>query len=233
MNSAAGGGSFVTLPVLTFTGVPPLIANTTSTVALFPGAFASAWAYRKDFKEFDGVSLKALFFASVAGGFVGALLLLFTPSKAFDALFPWLLLFGTLAFTFGRQAGALLRRMMHIGPTELLVIQFLLGIYGGYYGGAVGIITLAIWSIVFMADMTSMNAARTLLVGCMNATAVVCFVIAGKIWWPQALTMLAAAVIGGYLGARVARKLNPRYLRMGITALTFFMTALVFYRTYR
>jgi uncharacterized protein len=233
MNSAAGGGSFVTLPVLTLVGVPPLIANTTSTVALFPGSFASAWAYRKDFKPFDGVSFKALFLASITGGLVGALLLLFTPGKAFDAIFPWLLLVGMLAFSFGRQAGAALRRVVNIGTPTLLVTQFLLAIYGGYFGGAVGIMTLAVWSLFFISDLTSLNAAKTLLVGCMNATAVVCFVIAGKIWWHEGLIMLAAAVVGGYIGARVARKVNPARLRLGITALTFLMTALVFYRAYR
>jgi uncharacterized protein len=232
MNSAAGGGSFVTLPVLTFMGVPSVIANATSTVALFPGSFASAWAYRNDFKPFEGVSLRALFLASISGGLVGALLLLFTPGKSFDAIFPWLLLVGAVAFSFGRQAGAALRRRFHIGLPALLVIQFLLAIYGGYFGGAVGIMTLAVWSLFFFADLTALNAAKTLLVGCMNATAVVCFVIAGKIWWHEALVMLVAAVVGGYIGARVARKVDPSRLRTAITALTFLMTAIVFYRSY-
>lgn len=232
MNSAAGGGSFVTLPVLTALGVPPLIANATSTVALFPGAFASAWAYRNDFKPFEGVSLRALFFASVSGGLVGALLLLFTPSRSFDVIFPWLLLMGAVAFAFGRQAGAALRRVVRIEMPTLLAMQFLLAIYGGYFGGAVGIMTLAVWSLFFIADLTALNAAKTLLVGCMNATAVVCFVIAGKIWWYEASVMLAAAVVGGYLGARLARRIDPGPLRAGITSLTFLMTAIVFYRSY-
>jgi uncharacterized protein len=233
MNSAAGGGSFVTLPVLTFIGVPSVIANATSTVALFPGSFASAWAYRNDFQPFEGVSLRALLLASVTGGLLGALLLLFTPTKAFDAVFPWLLLFGTVAFAFGRQAGAALRRRVRIGVPALLAVQFLLAIYGGYFGGAVGIMALAVWSLFFIADLTALNAAKTLLVGCMNATAVVCFILAGKVWWLQGLTMMAAAVVGGYLGARVARKVDPARLRTGITVLTFIMTAVVFYRTYR
>jgi uncharacterized protein len=232
MNSAAGGGSFVTLPVLTFIGVPSVIANATSTVALFPGSFASAWAYRNDFKPFEGVSLKALLAASVSGGLVGALLLLFTPSTAFDSIFPWLLLFGTLAFAFGRQAGAALRRTVRIGVPTLLVTQFLLAIYGGYFGGAVGIMALAVWSLFFIADLTALNAAKTLLVGCMNATAVACFILAGKIWWIQGSIMMVAAIVGGYLGARVARKLDPARLRLGITILTFLMTAVVFYRRY-
>ena len=232
MNSAAGGGSFVTLPVLIFAGVPSVIANASSTVALFPGSFAGAWAYRHDFAPFDGVSMRALWGASVAGGLVGALLLLFTPITTFDAIFPWLLLFGTLAFTFGRQAGAALRRMVHIGPAVLVSGQFLLGIYGGYFGGAVGIVTLAIWSLFFVVNINALNAAKTLLVGSMNATAVVCFVIAGKVWWPQAAVMMVAAVLGGYFGARFTRRLPPAKVRLGITVLTFAMTAAVFYRAY-
>jgi uncharacterized protein len=233
MNSAAGGGSFVTLPVLVFAGVPSVIANTTSTVALFPGSFAGAWAYRHDFVPFDGVSMRALWVASVAGGLVGALLLLFTSVTTFDAIFPWLLLFGTLAFTFGRQAGAALRRVVHIGPGALLVGQFVLAIYGGYFGGAVGIMTLAVWSLFFVAKINAMNAAKTLLVGSMNATAVVCFIIAGKVWLPQAAVMMVAATLGGYFGARVTRRLPQEKVRLGITALTFVMTAAVFYRAYR
>jgi len=232
MNSAAGGGSFVTLPVLIFAGVPSVIANASSTVALFPGSFAGAWAYRHDFVPFDGVSMRALGCASVAGGLVGALLLLYTPTTTFDSIFPWLLLFGTLAFSFGRQAGAALRRMVHIGPGALLVGQFLLAIYGGYFGGAVGIMTLAIWSLFFVVNINALNAAKTLLVGSMNATAVVCFVIAGKVWWPQAAVMMVAAILGGYFGARVTRRLPPARIRLGITILTFLMTATVFYRAY-
>jgi uncharacterized protein len=232
MNSAAGGGSFVTLPVLVFAGVPSVIANASSTVALFPGSFAGAWAYRHDFTPFEGVSMRALWCASVAGGLVGALLLLFTPVTTFDTIFPWLLLFGTLAFTFGRQAGAALRRVVHIGPGALLAGQFLLAIYGGYFGGAVGIMTLAVWSLFFVANINAMNAAKTLLVGSMNATAVVCFILAGKVWWPQALVMMAAAVIGGYFGAHYTRRLPADKVRAGITVLTFAMTAAVFYRAY-
>lgn len=233
MNSAAGGGSFVTLPVLVFAGVPSVIANASSTVALFPGSFAGAWAYRRDFIAFEGVSLHSLWITSVAGGLVGALLLLFTPVATFDLIFPWLLLFGTLAFTFGRRAGAQLRERLHIGRGVLLFSQFVLAIYGGYFGGAVGIMTLAVWSLFFTAGIHSLNAAKTLLVGSMNATAVVCFVIAGKVWWPQALVMMVAATVGGYFGAHYTRRLPQDLVRRGITVLTFAMTALVFYRSYR
>ena len=232
MNAAAGGGSFVSFPALVFTGVPSVAANMTSTVALFPGSFASAIAYRKDFRSFERASMKVLLPVSLAGGVVGALLLLFTSSKTFDVLVPWLLLMGTLAFAFGRQAGDWLRQRLAIGTKALIGAQFLLGVYGGYFGGAVGLMMMAVWSLFGVGDIHAMNAAKSLLVGATNTIAVVCFVIAGGVYWPQALVMLVAAVIGGYIGARVARRLDPKRLRLGISCLNVVITALFFWRTY-
>jgi uncharacterized protein len=232
MNAAAGGGSFVTFPALISTGVPSVIANATSTVALFPGAFASAYGFRRDFHRFEAVSLIAMLAVSLAGGIVGALLLIFAPASSFDALVPWLLLFAALTFAFGRQAGVALRRVLTLDRSALLVTQFALGVYGGYFGGAVGIMMMAAWSIFGMSDVRAMSAARTFLTGSLNAVAVGCFVIAGLVWWRQALLMMAAAVIGGYVGARLARRINPDRLRAGITVFNFLMTAAVFYRAY-
>jgi len=232
MNAAAGGGSFVTFPALISAGVPSVIANATSTVALFPGSFASAYAFRQDFKRFEAVSLPTMLAVSLAGGMAGALLLIFSPASIFDGLVPWLLLFGALAFAFGRQAGVVLRRVIRLGRTSLLVAQFLLGVYGGYFGGAVGIMMMAAWSIFGMTDLLAISAARTLLTGSLNAVAVVCFVVAGLVWWPQALLMMVAAVAGGYGGARLARRVDPDRLRVAITAFNFLVTAAVFYRAY-
>src|ERR1035437_6565209 len=145
MNAAAGGGSFVTLPALVFAGVPSIAANATSTVALVPGALAGAWAYRHDAKPLGGVSMRMMFVMMLAGGFTGAMLLLYTPSRTFDRIIPWLLLFGSLVFTFGPRVNAWLRRVVHIGPRTVLVVQFLLGTYASYFGGAVGIMMLAAW----------------------------------------------------------------------------------------
>jgi uncharacterized membrane protein YfcA len=233
MNAAAGGGSFVTFPALISAGVPSVIANATSTVALFPGAFASAYAFRHDFRRFDSVSLRTMLVVSVTGGVAGALLLIFSPASIFDELVPWLLLFGAVVFAFGRQAGVALRRVVRLGRSSLLATQFVLGIYGGYFGGAVGIMMMAAWSIFGLSDIRAMSAARTLLVGATNAVAVVCFVFAGLVWWPQALLMLVAAVAGGYAGARVARRVDPDRLRAAITVFNFLVTAAVFWRTYR
>ncbi|QRN95501.1 sulfite exporter TauE/SafE family protein [Archangium violaceum] len=230
MNAAAGGGSFITLPALVFAGVPPVPANASSTVALFPGSLASAWVYREDLGAFEGVSMRAMLLASLSGGLSGALLLLVTPRTAFDVILPWLLLMGTLAFAFGRRVGAVLRRRFHIGPRTLLCGQFLLGTYGGYFGGAVGIMMMAVWSLVGLSDIKAMNAARTLLVGATNSIAVLCFVAANAVWWPQTCVMLAASVVGGHAGARVTRRLPSHLLRAGITIFNVAMTAAFFFR---
>ncbi len=233
MNAAAGGGSFVTLPAMIFAGVPSVEANASSTVALFPGAVASVYAYRHDFRPFEVLSLPVMLAVTMVGGFVGALLLLVTPAKRFDLIVPWLLLAGTLVFAFGARAGVLLRRVVRIGPLALLCCQFLLGIYCGYFGGAVGIMTLAVWSLLGMTDIRAMNATKTLVVGSTNGIAVICFVIAGKIWWPQTIVMLAAAILGGYGGAHFARRLPPQRLRMGISVFNFVITAVFFLRAAR
>jgi uncharacterized protein len=230
LNSVAGGGSFLTFPALVFTGVPSVIANASSTVALFPGVFASAWAYRRDFRTPEGVSFRAALVVSVLGGVTGALLLLYTSERSFDVIIPWLLLIATLTFAFGRQAAGILKRRSGISPRTLIVVQFLAAVYGGYFGGAVGIILLAAWSLAGLNDIHALNANRTLLGGVMNAAAVVCFAVAGTIWWLQTGMMLIAAVIGGYLGARVARRMNPRAVRALVTIISITVTTAFFFR---
>src|SRR5271154_4334466 len=116
MNAVSGGGSFLTFPALVFTGVPSIIANASSTVATFPGSFVSAWAYRKDFKPFDGVGMGAILAVSLAGSIIGALLLLWTPERTFDAAIPWLLGAATLLFAAGKHAIPYLKRLFTIGP---------------------------------------------------------------------------------------------------------------------
>lgn len=229
MNAVAGGGSFLTFPALVFTGVPSVIANASSTVALFPGSFASAWAYRRDFTHFENIPFKASLLVSLAGGVTGALLLLFTSQHAFDVVIPWLLAFATVLFTFGPKIAPWLSSRFHIGVPTVLASQYLVAIYGGYFGGAVGIIMLALFSLLGLKDIRSMNALKTLLGGSMNAVAVVCFVIAGKVWWTQTAVMLLGSVAGGYMGAHYARKMNPKIVRAIIVLIGVGMT-IVFFR---
>ncbi len=233
MNAVAGGGSFVTFPALVYAGVPSLIANASSTVALLPGTLASSWAYRDDFRSFKNVSFRAMLLVSLAGGLVGALLLLFTPQSSFDRVIPWLLLVATIVFAFGPALAPLLQRLMHIGPVVLLIMQFVISIYGGYFGGAVGLMMLATWALFGLSDLKALSASRVLLVSSLNSIAVVCFIVAGKVWWPQTLTMVIAAIAGGYAGARFARRLNPAYLRIAITVLNVVVTTVFFVRSSR
>ena len=231
MNAIAGGGSFLTFPALVFTGVPSVIANASSTVALFPGSFASAWAYREHFEHFDNIPFKASLLVSLAGGVTGALLLLYTPQSAFDVVIPWLLAIATVLFAFGPKLAPMLSRHFRIGVKTALCAQYLVAIYGGYFGGAVGIIMLAMFSLLGLTDIRSMNALKTLLGGSMNAVAVVCFVIADKVWWPQVGIMLVGGVAGGYLGARFARKLPAWLVRGFVITVGVVMTVVFFNRT--
>ncbi len=232
MNAIAGGGSFVTLPALIAAGVPALNANASSTVALVPSALASAYAYRHDFQDFDGVRFRDMALLSVAGGASGALLLEYTPQSLFNVLVPFLLLFGTLAFAFGQQAGAFLRQRIHITPRMLLVGQFVLGVYGGYFGGAVGVMMLAAWSLMTSASIAAMQPARNLLNAAMNATATLLFVIGGLVFWRETFILFVGAFIGGYFGAFYARGIDPAKARLVISFLNAGMTAYIFWRTF-
>ncbi len=230
MNSVAGGGTFLTFPALVFAGVPSVMANATSTVAVFPGALASAWAYRKDFPTIEGLRTRTVLTVSLAGGILGALLLIYTPEHTFNELVPWLLLAATVLFAAGKRLTPFLRRHIHLGPTALCIIQFLIALYGGYFGGAMGIMMLALFGLFGLTDINAMNALKTLLAGLLNAVAVVCFVVAGQVAWTPALIMLVSAVAGGYAGARIARKMNPDHVRAVIILIGLAMTAIFFAR---
>jgi len=233
MNALAGGGSFVTLPALIAAGVPSVAANASSTVALYPGGLASAWVYRSGLGQVAGVPLRPMLAVTLAGGLVGALLLLWTPSSAFDAILPWLLLIATLALAFGPKLAPWLARHARLGAEPILALQFALGVYGGYFGGAVGLMMMAAWSLLAGADLKALNPARTLMVSAANTVAVVCFAIAGAVRWREALIMGAAAVVGGYLGAHLGRRLDPRLVRAATIALSVAMTAVFFVRASR
>ncbi|WP_434391053.1 sulfite exporter TauE/SafE family protein [Melittangium boletus] len=230
MNALAGGGSFLALPALVLAGVPSLAANASSTVALFPGGLASAWAYREDLRPVGGVSLWKMWGVSVLGGLLGATLLLLTPQRAFDQVLPWLLLWATLVFAGGRRAGEALRRRVRISPGAVLGLQFLLTIYGGYFVGGVGIMMMAVWSLLSTSGAHNLNPARTVLVAATGASAVLCFIVAGRVAWPQTLLLLSGAVVGGYGGARLARRLAPQVLRGGILVVSTLMTVAFFVR---
>jgi uncharacterized protein len=232
MNAVAGGGSFVSFPVMVLAGLSPIAANASSTVALFPGTLASSWAYRDGLKGIAGIGLKVLLPVSIAGGLVGAILLLETPGGVFDTVIPWLLLLATATFAGGRRVGEGLRRYVRIGRGTFLLIQFIVAIYGGYVGGAVGLMMMAVWMLIDAADLGAMAAPRALLVSATNGSAVLCFAVAGAVRWPEMLAMMVSAIAGGYYGARFARHLPPAVLRWFVVALSATVTVAFFLRKY-
>jgi uncharacterized membrane protein YfcA len=232
MNAVAGGGSFVSFPIMVLAGLPPIAANASSTVALFPGTMASTWAYRDDLRGIAGIGLKLLLPISLAGGLVGAILLLETPGGAFDLVIPWLLLLATLTFAGGRHVGDWLRRYVRIGRGAFLVMQFIISIYGGYFGGAVGLMMMAVWTLLDSAELKVMAAPRALLVSATNGSAVLCFAVAGAVRWPETLAMMVSAIAGGYYGARFARHLPPAVLRWFVVALSATVTVAFFLSKY-
>jgi uncharacterized membrane protein YfcA len=233
MNALAGGGSFVTLPVLIAAGVPSVSANASSTVALYPGGAASAWVYRDGLNDVCGVPMRPTLAATLAGGLLGALLLLWTPGAVFDRVLPWLLLAATFMLAFGPRLGPALRTHFRAGLVTVLLIQFMLGIYGGYFGGAVGLMMMAAWALLDGTDVKALNPQRTLLVTAANSVAVLCFVIAGAVRWPEALTMGVGALLGGYVGAHAGKRLPPTLVRLATVLLAMVMTVIFFVRAYR
>jgi uncharacterized protein len=239
LNSVAGGGSFISFPALVFTGAPVIPANATNTVALWPGSVASAGAYRREMVT-AGRLLLLLCSVSVFGGYLGALLLLGTRPATFKALLPWLMLAATLLFTFGGEVTKRLRTRIPthkapswMGTVGVCLLQFVISVYGGYFGGGIGILMLATLALMGMTDIHTMNALKTVLASLINGIAVVTFVAAKQVLWAQASVMIVGAILGGYAGASLARRLNPGAVRTFVIVVGFAMTAAFFWRELR
>jgi uncharacterized protein len=232
MNAVAGGGSFVSLPALLAAGLPSVAANQTSTVALFPGQVTSLLAMRNGIDPaVGGVSIRVLLPISLVGGLVGAVLLMVTPSAMLDQVLPWLLLLAVVAFGWGRQFSNWLRdHGVRIGTGPVLAAQVLLAVYGGYFGGAVGIMMMAVWFLLESFDLRRLTASRILLAGASNAVAVLAFAALGDVRWPQAIGMAAGSGLGGWGGAHIAKRLPSDRLRQVVLVITISMTAWLFWR---
>jgi len=239
LNALAGGGSFISFPALLFVGVPPVQANATNTVALWPGLAASTVAY---IKRLDAPPrlLIPLLVTSVAGGWGGALLLLKTPQRTFLHFVPWLILSGTLLFAFGNMirtiagTSAMIDDLWKISWRAITVssfVELLVAIYGGYFGAGIGFITLGMLAALGMRDINAMGAIRTLLAAAINAAAVVTFVLAGAVLWRQCAVMVAGALLGGWFGAHYAQKADPRKVRAFVIAVGVAMSAYFFLTT--
>jgi uncharacterized protein len=228
INSVAGGGSFLTFPSLVFAGVPAVIANASNTVALVPGSLASAFSYRGDIARMEEGRVKTWFWISLLGGAIGAALLLFTSDKAFRQVAPWLLLFATLLFAFGGRISMALRGRLHASQALMLILLFPIAIYGGYFGGGIGIMILAAFRLYGLTDIHGMNGIKTILSTALNAIAACIFIAAHQIWWRPTLLMMIAGIAGGYLGPVLARRMKPEIIRAIVIAVGIIMTVYFF-----
>lgn len=231
MNALAGGGSFVSMPALLAAGLPSVTANASSTAALFPGGVASAWVYRGQASPVGAISFRVLVGVTLFGGLVGGLLLLWTPSSAFDLVLPWLLLAATIMLAAGPKIAPRLSRVANRPPT-VAGVQFALGVYGGYFGGAVGIMMMAAWRMLTGAEVHEMQGARTLMVTVANAVAVLTFIVAGAVAWPLALALGSGSLAGGYLGAHLGKRLPATVVKLATVSLCAVVTVLFFIRAY-
>jgi uncharacterized membrane protein YfcA len=234
MNALAGGGTFVAFPALMASGLAPTAANATSIAALLPGAAASAWTLRAGQQRIGPMSVRRLVVLTLAGGALGAWLLHLTSEGAFTLIVPWLLLVASLALTFGSHLRAwLARSQLTLGPTGAALLQIALGAYGGYFGGAVGLLMMAAWVLISDLSVQQLAAARTLLLACANAAACGLFAVLGLIGWAAALPLGIGGVVGGVIGAALTQRLPAGCVRIATLAITYVTTAVFFWRAFR
>lgn len=230
LNAVAGGGTFFTLPALVLAGVPAVAANASGTVALLPGYIASTWGFRDHLQAPRGLPLPTLVGISAAGGALGASLLLVTPEAAFRSVVPWLLLLATLLFAAGPALLGALNRVpggQASGPAQAAAL-FAVAVYGGYFNGGLGIVLLAAFGLLGHADLNAMNGLKNLISAILTAIAVGLYALGGVVVWAEALGMMVAAVVGGYVAARAARRLPAVVIRGIVVATGAVMTALFF-----
>ena len=232
MNALAGGGTFATMPALIALGLPANAANATSNVALLPGAAASAAEYRDELAPVGGLPVRVLALITFVGGLIGSILLVLTPTRAFDFIIPWLLLVGLIVMAFGKAASEWLHDRVTIGWRTLAVAQSVLGIYGGYFGGGVGLMTTATYGLLAGAHPRSLFSVRTLMLAIANFAAAFVFIAAGLVRWAACVPMLLGAILGGWLGAKLGKTLSHRLVRAWTLLVTGGTTVAFFVRAY-
>jgi len=239
INSVAGGGTLLTFPAL-LAALAPLgteaarFANATSTVALVPGSLAGAWGYRREMHAVRHWTL-LLLGPSLVGGVVGSLLVTYLHAKYFQIMVPWLILLAALLFLVQPALARLLQAKPHTVPSRrtiaaIVFFQFLVAIYGGYFGAGIGILMLSALALMGMPGVHQMNAVKTFLAFCINGVSVVIFVLGKKVEWSVVPVMVVASIVGGYLGARVARRIRPRLVRWFIIAVGLGLAGYQFYK---
>jgi uncharacterized protein len=236
LNSVAGGGSFIAFPALLWTGVPPIPANATNTIALWTAAAASGGAYRKRLEVPRRVMIPLLT-VSLMGGLAGAYLLLKTPAHTFMRVLPWMTLGATLLFAFGKRLAAGRASLIeHQTSSAALVgatiFQLCVAVYGGYFGGGMGIVMLAMLATLGMTDIHAMNALKSVLGFVINGVAVVTFISARAVYWKHGMVMILGGIAGGYLGAHYAMKMRQSRVRVLVVLVGTAMTAYFFWKSY-
>src|SRR5467141_3004135 len=232
MNAVAGVGRFIPFPAMLFTGIAPSPANATNTFSLWVGTAASGGAYRNHLKMPRRI-LIPLLIMSLLGGVAGALLLIKTPVRTFLQLIPWLMLAATLLFTFGKHlTGRLAAQISHEASNRAVlgasIFELLVAIYGGYFGGGIGIMNLALFAALGMTDMHAMNALKVVLGGVINGVATFTFIATGAIAWREGAVMTVGAVIGGYFAAHYAQRLPQSWIRAFVIVIGSAMTVYFF-----
>jgi uncharacterized protein len=231
INALAGGGSFLTLPALIAAGVPPIAANASSTVALFPGQITTGFSARDGIKaaaKDHRINVPALATISLFGGLIGGLLLLVTPASLFNRIIPWMILFATLIFAGGNLFFRSGGQRFHLNKTGVLIAQGFVAVYGGYFGGGIGILMLAALTLYGLRDIWLMNSLKIFLAVLMNAAAVVTFIIAGLVHWKLTIIAGIAAIVGGYVGIHASRRLPQNIVKGFVIAIGLILTIFFF-----
>ena len=231
LNAVAGGGTFLSFPALVWLGLPPIMANATATLTAMPGYIGSAWAYRHDVAAEGTLRLRVIILAAIVGGLAGAALLLVTPGEAFVGIVPWLLLAATCLFAAGPRllAAARTRGSAAAGPLVSAAAILAVSVYGGYFNGGLGIMLLAVLGFVGFTNLHEMNGLKNLLSAILSLVSVATYATAGLIAWDSALVLALATTIGGYFGARQARRIQRTgLLRAGIVTVGAIMSVVFF-----
>jgi uncharacterized membrane protein YfcA len=236
INAVAGGGTMVTFPTLLWSGLGEKLANTTSSVALWPGSVGGMWGFRRELRR--GRRWLFLLVPSFVGGAAGAVLLYYTPPKIFGLIIPYLILFATTLFMAQEPiTRAIQRREVAGEPSRTLVwsvtfFQLAIAVYGAYFGAGIGILMLSALSLLRIGDIHLMNALKSTFAACINGMAAVFFIATSQVDWQRALVMLAGSLLGGYGGASFARRLGQRTVRWIVICIGFSITAVMLYRQF-
>jgi uncharacterized protein len=230
INAVAGGGSFLTFPALIAAGLPPIDANASNTVALFPGQIATGYAARSGLAAASAdarVNVRALAAISLVGGLIGGLLLLITPQAMFSRMVPWLILFATAIFA-GGNFWLSDAKKFRLNRTGVFIAQGLVAIYGGYFGGGIGILMLAALTLSGLRDIWLMNSVKILLAALMNGAAVITFIAAGLVHWYWTIVVAFGAAAGGYAGLHAVRRVPAQLVKRFIVAVGLVLTIYFF-----